>query len=259
MCSLPDIFYDSVASFANKRKARAAPGGGQRQPVFAQSHLPPLLRGGGRTKVRPEGWPAERAAGKRAGQTPCWPTAHQSASLTAPLKRGAGLRLAAEALRAAEFAEKPKPPLPCRGGGACGAGDGGVLEVCASSVRTAGFRHPSGRACARPPPLQVGEAFTSRKAKAEEHPLLGFSVISFCKLHRRPARSANASRRSLVFGQDQRNGVARPPREGFQSARRAAHLHPSAAWRRQLPPGRWPVRGGRRWGAGGPGGRCWRR
>ena len=86
-----------------------------------------------------------------------------------------------------------------------------VLEICASYQRTADLRHPSGRACARPPPLQVGEAFASRKAKAEERELLGFSVISFCKLHRRPGRRHLPPYRSLVFGQDQRNGVARGP------------------------------------------------
>ena len=59
---------------------------------------------------------------------------------------------------AALCTSNPKPPLPCRGGGACEAGDGGVLKVCASSIRTADFRHPSGRTKVRPPPLQVGEA-----------------------------------------------------------------------------------------------------
>ena len=59
-----------------------------------------------------------------------------------------------------------KPPLPCRGGGACAAGDGGVLGLCASLLRTADFRHPSGRACARPPPLQCRGGLGSRPLSA---------------------------------------------------------------------------------------------
>ena len=66
---------------------------------------------------------------------------------------------------------QPGPPLPCRGGGACGAGTGGVLEVCTSYQRSADFRHPSGRACARPPPLQCRGGFkflqTQRRERSE--------------------------------------------------------------------------------------------
>ena len=90
-----------------------------------------------------------------------------------------------------------KPPLPCRGGGACGAGDGGVFGVCASYQRSADFRHPSGRTFVRPPPLQVGEAFTSRRTNTAGREPCGFSVTGFCL----PAAD-----------------------------RRAAHLPPGAAW-----------------------------
>ena len=112
-----------------------------------------------------------------------------------------------------------KPPLPCRGGGACGAGDGGVFGVCASYKRTADFRHPSGRTFVRPPPLQVGEALSFCKSAARakrsrprppgcDKEAMGCAPV-YRKASNSGAHSASASRRSLVFGQDQRNGVAR--------------------------------------------------
>ena len=82
-----------------------------------------------------------------------------------------------------------KPPLPCRGGGACGAGDGGVFGVCASYQRSADFRHPSGRTFVRPPPLQVGEAFTSRRTRPAGREPCGSSAYKFPPAHRRPGHS----------------------------------------------------------------------
>ena len=94
------------------------------------------------------------------------------------------------------------PPLPGWGGGAGGAGDGGVFGVCASYQRSADFRHPSGRTFVRPPPLQVGEAFTSRRTRPAGREPCGSSAYKFPPAHRRAGHSPlhpNAVWRSLAL------------------------------------------------------------
>ena len=93
--------------------------------------------------------------------------------------------------------------LPCRAGEvALRSRRRRGVGVCASYQRSADFRHPSGRTFVRPPPLQVGEAFTSRRTRPAGREPCGSSAYKFPPAHRRAGRRQahpNAVWRSLAL------------------------------------------------------------